>query len=207
MKMETLKLNSDGKVVIPGLGTGKKKITIKQLEDKISHIPDTDSIEVDIDSKQGLLPPERVTSNNEYPFNTTINANTNMCLVSVPQYCNGFIPNYIDTTNLNPGDKVYIIDPHHKDTSKYVLNENKQWIYSGNYNDPEIGGVDGVDYSPVVSHQGGCWIIRNNPQNDEQIHSVKIGRKTDIYFGKWKIIEQALINEGDMCFGQFSCGK
>ena len=87
------------------------------------------------------------------------------------------------------------------------MNENKQWIYSGNYNDPEIGGVDGVDYSSVVSHQGGCWIIRNNPQNDEKIHSVKIGRKTDIYFGKWKIIEQALINEGDMCFGQFSCGK
>ena len=151
MKMETLKLNSDGKVVIPGLGTGKKKITIKQLKDKISHIPDTNSIDVDIDSKQGLLPPERVTSKNEYPYSITMNQGWENTMMGVPVECNGFIPDYIDTTNLTQGDRVYIIDPKHDDTSKYVLGDDKKWMYVGNYNDPEIGGVEGSDYSNIAS--------------------------------------------------------
>ena len=151
MKMETLKLNSDGKVVIPGLGSGNKRITIKQLSDKISHIPDTNSIEVDIDSKQGLLPPERVTSKNEYPYSITMNQGWENTMMGVPHGCNGFIPDYIDTTNLTPGDKVYIIDPKHDDTSKYVLGDDKKWMYVGNYNDPEIGGVEGNDYSNIAS--------------------------------------------------------
>lgn len=125
-------------------------------------------------------------------------------MMGIPLGCNGFIPDYIDTTNLTPGDKVYIIDPKHDDTSKYVLSENKTWSYAGNYNNPEVGGVEGNDYSNIASEQGGMWLIRQNPE-DASRNSVafEMRRKNsnDQYFGKWKVIRDYCPNKGDVAFG------
>lgn len=170
-------LDAEGKVRIPVGSAGKKQLTINKLNDEINNIPDTSSISVEIESKQGLLPPARVTPKPEYPFSITMNQGWTNTMMGVPLECNGFIPDYIDTTNLTSGDRVYIIDPKHDDTSKYVLGDDKKWMYVGNYNDPEIGGVEGNDYSTIASTQGGMWLIRQNPKNGEEPVSFEMRQK------------------------------